>query len=927
MAITPTASTATEVLLSDPLVFQSWYLDSSSKSHLSIDVESVWEDYTGEGIKIGVLDSQIDFNHIDLQDAYDESLDYSFSTDSGDVSIDSKTMSDTHGTMVAGVISAEGGNGSGSVGVAPDATLVGLAIDYSSSDVVDQVLSGLRAGADLDVINNSWSFTRNFADNFWLSSNDGMAETMQYVAENGRDGLGTTMVFSAGNTGENGSANYHNFQNSSYVITVGAVTADGDPWYLTSLGANVLVSAAGDGVLTTIPNGQYAHVAGTSFAAPAVSAVVGLMLEANPDLGYRDIQQILALSATREGLSDEALHGDGWQITGTDNFNGGGMHFSDAFGYGFVNAYNAVRLAETWNKQQTAANRDTITIENTSTETMTAGTDDHISFNIEVTDAIKVEHVELSMNLYWLNTGDLDIYLTSPDGTKVRLVYDHSEKSYIGSIRNFTFSSVATMGEDGEGTWTVDIYNRNPDAVDSSGNPMTGNLANYTFTVHGDDDTEADDIYVYTDEFSSQYEGADLAARSVLNDTDGGTDTINAAALISDSKVDLSGASDSLLDGISVTIKNPGNIENAFTGDGDDTLIGNGGDNHLYGGRGDDAIYYSAGADTLEGGEGTDTLNFSVNFASVSGYFTDAGAFMIGLVDAGLSMASGIEFFQFQDVMYSFSEVSALFGDSDPVDQPDTSSTTTDDTSTDTGTDTGSDTSTDAGTDTSTDTSGGDTTKTDTSTTDTSTDDTTDSGSSSYDKVFEGTSGDDKIRTTSGKDEVDAGAGHDSVWGFGGADLLDGGTGNDLLRGGGGNDDLIGGTGDDRLFGEGGNDSLFGGDGIDRLSGGNGNDTLEGGAGRDKLAGGFGADTFIFDLSHAGDLDVIRDFNADDGDQILLTGVSSTSEADIEFIQKGTATFLTVDVGGETVRMVKILGEGIETLSVNQITEDGMILS
>ena len=148
-------------------------------------------------------------------------------------------------------------------------------------------------------------------------------------------------------------------------------------------------------------------------------------------------------------------------------------------------------------------------------------------------------------------------------------------------------------------------------------------------------------------------------------------------------------------------------------------------------------------------------------------------------------------------------------------------------------------------------------------------------------------------------------AGNDKIFGGAGNDVLDGGAGNDLLQGGPGNDVLNGAAGidtadyssalrgvtvnlavtgaqntvgagsdtlisiegligsnyADHLIGNGAANLLNGGKGDDVLAGGAGNDTLNGGAGNDRLSGGAGSDIFLFDLSAAGGVDQILDFN------------------------------------------------------------------
>jgi len=79
-----------------------------------------------------------------------------------------------------------------------------------------------------------------------------------------------------------------------------------------------------------------------------------------------------------------------------------------------------------------------------------------------------------------------------------------------------------------------------------------------------------------------------------------------------------------------------------------------------------------------------------------------------------------------------------------------------------------------------------------------------------------------------------------------------------------------------RIRGTGKSELLVGSSGADIIDGGGGNDTLVGGAGTDYLTGGRGADTFVM-RAHSG-YDVITDFNAAEGDHILLDlgGAAST---------------------------------------------------
>ena len=109
--------------------------------------------------------------------------------------------------------------------------------------------------------------------------------------------------------------------------------------------------------------------------------------------------------------------------------------------------------------------------------------------------------------------------------------------------------------------------------------------------------------------------------------------------------------------------------------------------------------------------------------------------------------------------------------------------------------------------------------------------------------TISGMQGLDSLYGGTGNDSLDGGTESDLIYGGSGNDTGLGGDGDDLAYGGIGNDSLMGGVGADRLWGEDGNDRLFGDDGADSIYGGSGNDTLYGGADSDYLDGGAGNDS------------------------------------------------------------------------------------
>ena len=167
--------------------------------------------------------------------------------------------------------------------------------------------------------------------------------------------------------------------------------------------------------------------------------------------------------------------------------------------------------------------------------------------------------------------------------------------------------------------------------------------------------------------------------------------------------------------------------------------------------------------------------------------------------------------------------------------------------------------------------------------------------------------GEDLLIGSTGADQLFGDGGNDTLLGAEGDDRLFGGGGNDReIRGGEGNDRLSGGSGCDVLYGERGDDRLLGGNGGDDLYGGLGDDRLVGGRGDDMLSGGQGADVFVFRTGE----DVITDFNAAEGDELILANGASAEAA----LANATETDegLAIDFGdGDMLTLLGATREGV----------------
>ena len=590
--------------VADPLRATQWYLDASNISELN-------NQYSGAGVKVGVVDDGIDVTHPDLIENLDFALAYDTQFDTRDGSPKYPYLAgppDNHGTLVAGIIGAVANNETGLVGSAYDADLVSTRVKWTWG----QITQALNLQYQFDVSNNSWGAIDPFSDNFnsteltfaWMGLRKGV--------EDGRDGLGTVFVFSAGNSAGSGdNTNYHNFQNAREVIAVGATAPDDTASGFSTPGASVLVSTYGESMVTTDrvrpgwgadPSSAFStDFNGTSASAPLVSGIVALMLEANPNLGYRDVQKILAYSAWHPGVQD-------WKVNGASDFNLGGLSFNDKAGFGLVDAYSAVQLARTWTKQNTAINEATASARTFGlVDAIPDGTGEKYTATFEIDSSLSVEHVELGIDIRHARMGDLIITLTSPDGTQSTLMNRPTvnaelpfgltgDASGVPQHLLWDFSSVQFWGESASGTWTVDIEDTRAEQV--------GTLHSLSLRLYGEQ-TQGNDVYVFTDEGFTSISGRQL-------EDEYGIDAINASPVRFDMYVDLT---DGIIaaNGVTHTIASWTTIEDAYTGSGDDRVVGNDVDNLINTYDGDDTIEVGLGNDIVDAGRGSDTVVFAGN--------------------------------------------------------------------------------------------------------------------------------------------------------------------------------------------------------------------------------------------------------------------------------------------------------------------------
>lgn len=348
----------------DPLYPLQWTLENRDTRTGSIigaefNMREAWALATGKGVVIGLVDDGVDLAHTEFLDQGVEELHYNFTTMQAKGEHGNKLQS--HGTLVLGLAVAKWNNEKGISGVSPGAKFASHVvwdIDDNFGNELEIANMFRFRNNDIHIQNHSWGSSTIEQ----LTVPEIQLKAIESAIKNGRNGKGVLMIRVAGNErSSDWSANDDGYSNDPRVVTVGAVGHDGRVAGFSNAGACVLCSGLVGEDSEEHPiystdrmgklgwndkiNPDYLEVGsyfpiergGNSFSAPQIAGLVALILEANPSLTYRDVQQVLINSSRHYDLFDPFL-----------NSNAAGYEFSINTGFGVPDAGAAVRLAGGW---------------------------------------------------------------------------------------------------------------------------------------------------------------------------------------------------------------------------------------------------------------------------------------------------------------------------------------------------------------------------------------------------------------------------------------------------------------------------------------------------------------------------------------------------------------------------------------------------
>jgi serine protease len=263
---------------SDPSRGQQWDLTK-------IKATDAWQQSTGAGVTVAVIDTGVDARHPDL--AGQVLTGYDVINKSTGIATDPNG----HGTHVAGTIAAATGNGVGVSAVAPDTTILPIRVlGAGGTGYMSDAATGIIYAADhgANVINMSLGST---------SKVTAVSNAIAYARSKG-----VTVVAAAGNQRESGSPTSYPAADAGVIAVAATDSADAAAFY-SNEASYVDVAAPGSAIYNTYPGNRYATMSGTSMASPHVAAVAALLKAYNPSLTPDQIEAALEESAKDLGAA------------------------------------------------------------------------------------------------------------------------------------------------------------------------------------------------------------------------------------------------------------------------------------------------------------------------------------------------------------------------------------------------------------------------------------------------------------------------------------------------------------------------------------------------------------------------------------------------------------------------------------------------
>ncbi|CAF0819284.1 unnamed protein product [Didymodactylos carnosus] len=389
------------------------------------------------------------------------------------------TNENKHGTRCAGEVAMMANNSICGVGIAYNAKIGGIRmLDGHVTDRVEAEAIAFNHKY-IDIYSASWGPN----DDGRTVEGPGTLASAAFIKgiTEGRNGKGVIYVWASGNGGRRqDNCNCDGYTGSIYTISISSASEhQQSPWYAekcpSTMATTYSSGAYQDQKVTTtdLHNRCTDDHTGTSASAPLAAGIFALVLEANSELTWRDLQHLVAWTSEYAPLS----HNHGWTT------NGAGFKANSRFGFGLLNAAALVQAAKDW---VTVPKQSICEIEPIKFERQKISPERPLEIDFPVTgcegenNVVRfLEHVQLYVTLTYNRRGALKINITSPHGTETTLLAEREQDSSSEGFKNWAFMSVHNWGENPKGVWKIEI-------IDATGNKNNhGELQDFRLVLHG----------------------------------------------------------------------------------------------------------------------------------------------------------------------------------------------------------------------------------------------------------------------------------------------------------------------------------------------------------------------------------------------------------------------------------------------------------
>lgn len=475
------------VAFNDPNYPKQWHLHNDVNKGMDINVTGVWEhNITGQGVTVVVVDDGVEHTHQDIESNYSPEGSYDLNSNDPDPMPHPDVHGDNHhGTRCAGEIAAVPNNSFCAVGVAYGSKVAGIRVlDGPLTDSLEAIAFNKHYQVN-DIYSCSWG-----------PDDDGRTvdgphplgkAALQHGVIAGRRGFGSVFVVASGNGGQyNDNCNYDGYANSIYTITIGAVDENGRmPFYAEECASMLAVTFSSGGTkLRSIVTSDWSmreatgctegHT-GTSAAAPLAAGMVALMLQVRPCLTWRDVQHIIAFTATKcDNRAD-------WRK------NGAGFHHSHQHGFGLLNAWRLVNAAKVWESVSFLVSYQSPVIKE---EAPIQTYPDVLirTWNVSAADLKQsgmetLEHVAVTVTITHPCRGNVEIVLECPSGMTSVIGARRATDNDPAGYQDWTFSTVRCWGERAKGQYTLRISDHKQSTYDQCA--AAGVLKEWKLTLYG----------------------------------------------------------------------------------------------------------------------------------------------------------------------------------------------------------------------------------------------------------------------------------------------------------------------------------------------------------------------------------------------------------------------------------------------------------